>query len=79
MKLTQGARLAAGLKIGPATYMQMLSWGISVCPWKRIEEWLALRENRDWKLDKMWTPNTGQSGPEFLTTWRLVRKPKGVD
>ena len=79
MKLTQGAQLASSLKRAPATYMTMLQWGISVCPWKRIEEWLSLRENSDWQLLKLWTPNPGQSAPEFLIAWRIVRNPKGVD
>ena len=72
MKLTQGERLAYFLKSRPYTYGEMLDLHISTSPQKRVQEWLALRCNRGWELRK---------GKSFsgLTTWRIVRKPKGVD
>ena len=74
--MTQGEQLASSLKRAPATYMEMLRWGISGCPWKRLAEYLDLPENkRVWQLEKgrRWV-----AGHEYLTTWRIVRKPRGV-
>jgi len=72
MKLTQGDQLASCLKRWPATYGDMQDWQISTSPQKRVQEWLKLRCNRGWQLDK---------GKSFsgLTTWRIVRIPTGVD
>jgi len=79
MKLTQGEVLASSLKRWPATYGDMLKWSVSTCPHRRMLEWLDLPENRKtWALEKGWRPRTAESGPEFLVTWRIVRKPKGV-
>ena len=72
MKLTQGARLAAILKCQPATYGEMQAWHISTSPQKRIAEWLDLPANKDWQLFK-------HKRLDGLTTWRIVRKPKGVE
>jgi hypothetical protein len=41
---TQGRRLIEACKRKPRTYMELLSMGISVCPWKRIRESLACNE-----------------------------------
>ena len=72
MKLTQGDQLAYFLKSRPYTYGEMLDLHISTSPQKRCAEFLDLPENRDkWMLDK----GKSWSG---LTTWRIVRKPKGV-
>lgn len=38
---TQGKVLVQALKRRPHTYMEMMRYGVSVCPWKRIQE--ALR------------------------------------
>jgi hypothetical protein len=38
MKKTQGRQLIALLKERPMTTMELLSTGISTCPWKRIRE-----------------------------------------
>jgi hypothetical protein len=74
MKLTQGALLASSLKRVSATYGDMQRWGISTAPQMRVAEWLALPANCDkWMLVK------GKREPEGLVTWRIVRKPKGVD
>mgnify|MGYP001160518823 CR=1 FL=1 len=73
MKLTtQGDMLAHYLKSHPRTYGEMHDMHISTSPQKRIAEWLALRCNRGWELRK---------GKTFsgLVTWRIVRKPLGVD
>jgi hypothetical protein len=72
MKLTQGAQLAKCLKIWPSTYMEMLSYGISTCPWRRLQEWLDLPANSKWHLVKgrRWV-----QGHEYLTTWTVRRKP----
>jgi hypothetical protein len=37
-KLTQGRTLIERLKLEPHTYLDMLSYGISTSPWKRITE-----------------------------------------
>ena len=72
MTRTQGDQLAYFLKRWPVTYGDMQELQISTSPQKRVQEWLALRCNRGWELRK---------GKSFsgLTTWRIVRKPKGVD
>lgn len=44
MSATQGRKLIALLKRRPMTYRQMLNTGISLCPWKRVEETLGPRE-----------------------------------
>jgi len=80
MKFTQGGRLAYFLKSRAYTYGEMLDLHISTSPQKRCAEWLDLPENRKtWALEKGWRPRPAESGPEFLVTWRIVRKPKGVD
>lgn len=40
-KPQQGRRLIALLKRKPMTYAQMLATGISLCPWKRVQECLS--------------------------------------
>ncbi len=42
--------LADCLKQAPHTYRQMLSYGISTSPWRRVAEWL--KRNPKWKLRK---------------------------
>jgi hypothetical protein len=64
---TQGDQLVSLLKIRPHTYMQMLRYGISCSPWKRVQEWLDL--NAGWKLVKQ----TASVRGEELTTWRVVK------
>jgi hypothetical protein len=50
-KSSQGRELIAHLKAKPHTYMQMLVYGVSVCPWKRVAECLRpderLKKGRD--------------------------------
>jgi len=59
---TQGRVLIAALKRRPHTYMQMLAYGLSCSPWKRVLESLRPEE----QLVKL--PNG-----KGLTTWRVVR------
>lgn len=59
---TQGRRLIEALKRREHTYMQMLAHGVSVCPWKRIEE--SLRDDECVKKGKT---------REGLVTWRVVQ------
>jgi hypothetical protein len=61
MRKTQGRTLIEQLKKRPHTYMEMLAYGVSVSPWKRIKESLIFTE----RLEK------GQR--RGLTTWRVVR------
>ncbi len=60
--MTQGRKLIKALKKRPHTYLQMLSYGISTSPWKRVQESLLPEE----RLIK----STRGDG---LTTWRVVR------
>lgn len=59
---TQGRLLIAALKRKPHTYMQMLAHGVSVCPWKRIEE--SLRGGEEVKKGKT---------RDGLVTWRVIQ------
>lgn len=61
MKQTQGRRLIALLKNRYMTYGEMLRTGISLCPWKRVEECLA----DDERIIK-----AQRSG---LTAWHVVK------
>lgn len=59
---TQGRLLINELRRKPHTYMDMLRYGISISPWKRIKEALAIDERIEKSADR-----AGR------TTWR-VRK-----
>lgn len=61
-KLSQGRKIIAVLLRRGCTYMEMLSLGISVAPWLRVQECLLPNE----RLVK------GKRGD--LVTWRVVRK-----
>lgn len=58
---TQGRLLIAALKRKPHTYMDMLSHGVSISPWKRISECL--------RADEALVKGKNRLG---LTTWRVV-------
>jgi hypothetical protein len=62
---TQGRLLIARLKAKPHTYLQMLAYGVSTSPWKRVQECLLDSE----ALVK------GRSR-EGLTTWRVIAATK---
>jgi hypothetical protein len=64
--MTQGRKLISALKRKPYTYMEMLSLGISVCPWKRVRE--ALKDDEDVLIGKKWF-----GGKLYATTWRVVK------
>ena len=64
---TQGACLVEQLKRKPHTYMQMLAYGLSCSPWKRVAEWLDLHPG--WRLHN----GTKAHGCDELTTWRVVK------
>lgn len=57
--MTQGRFLVAKLKAKPHTYMQMLVYGVSVCPWKRVQESLKpgerLKKGRDRRNRITWS------------------------
>ena len=57
---TQGRRLIAHLRERPHTYLEMLRYGVSTSPWKRVSECLLPTE----ALVK------GERAG--LTTWRVV-------
>lgn len=59
--MTQGRRLIAHLRRKPHTYMDMLRYGLSVCPWRRVQESL--------KADERLVKSKNQRG---LTTWRVI-------
>lgn len=42
--MTQGRTLIAHLKRKPHTYLDMLRYGVSVCPWRRVMECLKPNE-----------------------------------
>lgn len=52
MKVTQGRRLIALLKRRSMTTRELLSTGISVCPWKRVAECLHPHEQLVRSADK---------------------------
>jgi hypothetical protein len=58
---THGRLLIARLKRKPHTYMQMLSYGLSTSPWKRVQETLLPHE--------CLVKGRNKHG---LTTWRVV-------
>jgi hypothetical protein len=62
---TQGRVIIEQLKRRPMTYMQMLALGVSVCPWKRVQESIGAAEG--WRLD------TSGRNRQGLVTWRVVR------
>lgn len=62
-KPTQGEILAAILKRGPTTYLEMNLAGVSISPHKRILEYC--RKHPEWEVAK------GQR--DGHTTWRLVK------
>lgn len=59
---TQGKVLIAELRRRPHTYMEMLRYGVSISPWKRIKESLG--------VDEVVEKGSDSKG---RTTWR-VRK-----
>lgn len=59
---TQGRALIERLKRKPHTYMDMLRYGISTSPWKRIREALGMDE----QLLKV-------ENRQGLVTWRVVK------
>ncbi len=59
---TQGRLLIEQLSKRPHTYLDMLRYGISTSPWKRIEE--CLRPHEVVKREK---------NAKGLVTWRVVR------
>lgn len=61
---TQGKLIVRALKRRPHTYMQMLALGVSVCPWRRVEEAMRLHFS-DHELVKGKTR-------EGHTTWRVI-------
>jgi hypothetical protein len=64
---TQGALLADRLKRKPHTYLEMLRYGLSTSPWKRVLEWLDTHPG--WRLEK----GTKAHGCDELVTWRVVK------
>lgn len=60
----QGRQLIAKLKC-PHTYLEMLAYGISTSPWKRVEECLAVNE----VVKKGFRRVNGRD----LVTWRVVK------
>lgn len=61
---TQGRTLIGHLRKRPHTYMEMLRYGISTSPWKRVKEALGMDE----QLLKV----ENKCG---LITWRVVKSP----
>jgi len=59
---TQGRMLIALLRKKPHTYLEMLRYGISTSPWKRVKEALGVDE----QISK--APNR-----QGLITWRVVK------
>lgn len=64
MKTTQGRWLIAQLKRKPHTYLDLLLYRVSVCPWKRVAETLLPDE----QIVK------GKRGD--LVTWRVTSTQK---
>ena len=62
---TQGRLIIEQLKRRPMTYMQMIALGVSVCPWKRVQE--SIGGAVGWRLD------TSGRNRQGLVTWRVVR------
>ena len=60
----QGRQLIAKLKY-PHTYLDMLAYGISTSPWKRVKECLAVNET----IKKGSRRVNGRE----LVTWRVVK------
>lgn len=58
---TQGRLLIAALKRKPHTYMEMLSHGVSISPWRRVAESL--------RADEAVVKGFNKRG---LITWRVV-------
>lgn len=63
---TQGARIASHLRRGPHTYMEMLALGISTCPQKRVQEYLAIHPELE--LHK---GERKANGGDVLVTWAI--------
>ena len=68
---TQGALLAEACKKTAHTNMELLRYGISVSPWKRLGEWLS--RHPDWMRQP---GTTARVGDQQLVTWRIVKAPK---
>jgi hypothetical protein len=58
---TQGRLLIARLKSKPHTYLEMLAYGVSTSPWKRVQE--CLRDS------EALVKGRNRQG---LTTWRVI-------
>lgn len=65
MKDTRQGRFLIGKLRHPHTYAEMLAYGVSTSPWKRIEECLAINE----VIKKGFRSVNGRE----LVTWRVVR------
>jgi hypothetical protein len=51
----------------PHTYMEMLDYGMSIAPWKRVQEYL--RHHPELELEK----SIRRIGDQWLVTWRVVQ------
>ena len=65
MKDTRQGRLLISKLKYPHTYAEMLAYGISTSPWKRVEECLAINETVKKGVRSV-------NGRE-LVTWRVVK------
>jgi len=68
---TQGALLAEACKKRAHTNMELLRYGISVSPWRRLGEWLE--SNPDWMRQP---GTTTRVAGQQLVTWRIIKAPK---
>jgi hypothetical protein len=62
---TQGRVLIDALMRRPHTYLEMLEYGLSTSPWKRVSESVRANESLVKGLRRV--------GNRYLTTWRVVR------
>jgi hypothetical protein len=57
--MTQGRFLVSKLSKKPHTYLEMLRYGVSICPWKRVAEALKpgerLKKGRDRRNRITWS------------------------
>ena len=65
---TQGACLTVALMKKPHTYMEMIGLGLSVSPWKRIQEYLRITPG----LALVKTQK--KVGDHKLTAWKVVKQ-----
>jgi hypothetical protein len=68
MKRTASEILADKLAKAPHTYMEMLAYGLSVSPWKRLVEYCDVR---GWSIVKGEKKVKNHKKP--LVTWRVVK------